>query len=47
MGNKSVNNLEDYYMHIQLIGYDLTKFLELISGNNIPSKAKQDVKKGK
>jgi GTP-binding protein EngB required for normal cell division len=47
MGNKSVNNLEDYYMHIQLIGSDLTKFLELISGKNIPSKAKQDVKKRK
>ena len=47
MGNKSLNNLEDYYMHIQLIGSDLTKFLELISGKNIPSKAKQDVKKRK
>ena len=42
-----MTNLNDYYMHIQLIGSDLIKFLELISGKKTPSKAQQDEKKRK
>jgi len=39
--NKNPEKLEDFYMHIQLIGKNMTKFLALISGKAIPSKAKQ------
>ena len=40
--NKHTEKLEDFYMHIQLIGKNMTKFLALISGKTIPSKAKQN-----
>ena len=41
MGNKQSIELDNFYMHIQLIGKDMTKFLKLISGSPFPSKAKQ------
>ena len=47
MGNKSIDNLDNYYMHIQLIGDKLERFLELISGKNVPSNAENDPLKRK
>ena len=43
MGNNNNNqslNLDNFYMHIQLIGKDMSNFLKLISGSPVPSKAK-------
>lgn len=39
--NKQSITLDDFYMHIQLIGKNMTNFLKLISGSPVPSKAKQ------
>ena len=40
MNNDYINNPFSYYIHIQLIGNNMTNFLKLISGNDKPSKAK-------
>ena len=49
MGNshKNLNSIEDFYMHIQLIGKEMNKFLALISGKAEPSKAKSDASQRK
>ena len=49
MGNshKDLNSIEDFYMHIQLIGKEMNKFLALISGKAEPSKAKSDASQRK
>lgn len=41
MGNSNKKLENDIYMHIQLIGNNMTKFLALLSGKSIPSKAKK------
>ena len=46
MGNKN-NDINSYYMHIQLIGEKMSFFLKLISGKEEPSKAKTDIKERK
>lgn len=49
MGNSNEfeENLDSFYMHIQIIGKDMNKFLGLISGRETPSKAKSDPKERK
>ena len=46
MGNKN-NDINSYYMHIQLIGEKMSFFLKLISGKEEPSKAKTEKKERK
>ena len=38
--NKHPNEIDVFYMHIQLIGKNMTNFLTLLSGKANPSKAK-------
>ena len=42
--NRHPDNIDNFYMHIQLIGKDMTNFLSLLSGKVESSKAKQDSK---
>ena len=49
MGNshKDLNCIDDFYMHVQLIGKEMNKFLALISGKAEPSKAKSNASQRK
>ena len=45
--NKHPNEIDVFYMHIQLIGKNMTNFLTLLSGKANPSKAKQNLEERK
>ncbi len=47
MGNKNSNDINNYSMHIQLIGKNMSNFLKLISGNETSSKHKENPKERK
>ncbi len=45
MGNSNNGELDKFYMHIQLIGENMSNFLLMISGPNTSLRAKQSNRK--